>query len=1050
MSYTDTKSQEWSVLRAKLKDYLSIYDEPVASLKNVNTIPDAPICGGGKLTVALDGDHRAVNFHLSKSDFWAVVLKPETLFQKHHIRQAPLCRLGLTVHNAAEVSEGFRHVQDMAEAEIRSVLPLAGGVLNVRSVALAQQDLMVIELDAEDSVASLTVRPEADNENDNFFIMRGEHDTETVWLRKEHTSFITVNAAAALRVSAAENVRPVYDKGFVSGLSFDVKPGSTTRLLLSVKGGKDEYKHLEEALTALDGAAGDALPGLLTMHAEWWKAFWLKSWIDINDPLIERFYYGAQYVLGGSIDLDGRVAPGLAGGWITNPNPIWGGTYTMNYNGESPFWGLCSSNRGEFLLPYARVCLDYISKGRELAHRLDTKGIVMPVMIGPWGIEDNDDALGQKSNASMAALSLIWHWESTRDRDFLGNVLYPYLRELTDFWEDNLELDDSGRYVIKGSARERNPGDLNPGEDLAFVRRLLETAIAGSERLKLDEHKRDLWRRFLERLSDHAVATIDGDPCFKEAENRMAVSSQGVGDNVCALNHVYPGGSIDKDASGRGKIIARNTLRYLQSWDQENSFTRVFSQAVRAEWPGDDILDRFRRRIAGGEGPHEIVRRNNTFLPGGHSFEGTAATEFINSMLAQAHGSVLKVFHVWPEDRDASFERLRVPGAFLVSGELRGGEVVRVEIISEQGGTCRMQSCWPGRAVVVRRDGALSRDRGSDSSRDDSAEIPVTLGEQDGAYAWDTVPGGVYRVAAGDTVAEEATNPPVMMVPIIDPAAGTGIENTNATLDILLTPETGSTRLELDVVFADESRRRCTAECSFSSRDNRIAEVNSAGVINGAGRGRTTIDVVSEIDGERLDCCVSVYVLTANIISPVSATTGGKPWKNWNRDKHSLECLIEGIGTDSPDITALHRANSYGVGLFAVDPDDGNASVQFDFGAVHALDEMWIWNYNCPDDYRVLWWNGGTACGMRDVAIEISEDGERWTELTTEGHPFRLAKATGRQWMPATNLDDGAHTPVRFQGARARYVRLTPDPTVGIGNWGGELFGLSQVRFTRM
>ena len=84
------QTAEWSALRAKLAGYRGVYDQPIPSLAEVNTIPDAPICGGGKLTVALDGTPRELNYHLSKSDFWAVVLRPDILFQKFHIRQAPL------------------------------------------------------------------------------------------------------------------------------------------------------------------------------------------------------------------------------------------------------------------------------------------------------------------------------------------------------------------------------------------------------------------------------------------------------------------------------------------------------------------------------------------------------------------------------------------------------------------------------------------------------------------------------------------------------------------------------------------------------------------------------------------------------------------------------------------------------------------------------------------------------------------------------------------------------------------------------------------------
>ncbi len=1037
MSVATGMSPAWNAARTKLTDYLSVYDEPIPSLRDVNTIPDAPICGSGKLTVAVDGNHRDVSYHFSKSDFWHITSRWETLFQKYHIRQAPLCRLALTVHNAAGDAAGFRHVQDMSGAEIRSALPVAGGVLNVRCVPLAQRDLVLYELEATDAPVSVTVALETDNECDNFFILEGHQGAETVWVRKEHTSFITVNAAVVMRVMGGDNVRPTYDGGFKAALSVEVRPGSTVRLLLSAKGGKDEYEHLEQSLAAVAAVGADDIAALLGDHAEWWRDFWLKSWLDIGDPAIERFYYGAQYVHGCSVDLDGRVVPGLAGGWITNPNPIWGGTYTMNYNGESPFWGLCSSNRGEFVLPYARACQDFVPQGRELAGRLGTRGFVMPVMIGPWGITDNDDALGQKSNASMSALAMIWHYQTTRDREFLAHTLYPYLRELMEYWEDNLELDDSGRYVIHGSARERNPGDVNPGEDLAFVRQILETVQEGSEILGLDADRRDLWRDYQDRLSDYPVANVEGNLCFKEAENRMCVSLQGVGDNVCALNPVYPGGAIDRDPSGKGRIIARNTLRYLQSWNQANSFTRVFCQAVRAEWPGGELLDLFKARITGeGDGPFEHLRRNNTFLPHIHSFEGTAPTEFINSMLAQAHGGVLKVFGVWPKDRNASFSRLRVCGAFLVSGKLQDGVVTDVEILSEQGETCRMLSCWPGHAMKVEQVTA-------------GATAPVAVREDEGAYAWDTVPGGVYRVTIGEAVQEESSNSPLMLVPIFESAAKAEVKHTDAALDIVLTPRTRSTQLALDVVYADESRSDCTAACQFAVRDAAIAQVRPDGVLSGIGRGRTCVDVTAEIDGAELAASISVYVLPIDVVMDVTVTTAPSDAPPRDGVWNTLKSLEVGYGMDGPDVISRARSNSYGFGTYRHNGDGKDAWLQFDFGSVSALDEMWVWNYNCPADYRVLWWNGGRANGLRDVRIEYSEAGENWVELETAGHPFRLAQATGKQWMPAGNLDDGRNSPIRFEGARARYVKVIPDPEVGVGNWGGPGFGVSQVRFTR-
>jgi len=461
----------------------------------------------------------------------------------------------------------------------------------------------------------------------------------------------------------------------------------------------------------------------------------------------------------------------------------------------------------------------------------------------------------------------------------------------------------------------------------------------------------------------------------------------------------------------------------------------VFSQAVRAEYPGEELLGLFKTRITHGEGPHEIVRRNNTFINDDHSFEGVGGIEFINTMLAHAHGGVLKVFDVWPEGQDAWFERLRVRGAFLVSGELKNGTVSQVDILSEKGGSCRMKSCWERRSVSVNQ----IRKKGSKA---------VEVRHEAGTYVWKTVPGGVYRVTAGAPVEEKPANPPVMLIPVIDADARTGPEYTSADLDVLLTSELRSTQLEVDVVSVDESRRRCTAECRFSSRNKKVASVDSNGGIRAVGPGWTTIDIKAEIDGVGLDYAVSIYVLNNRVIPGVTASSTAKA-QGWGHEgwMNSLDCLVGASGIDGPDITSLHRANSYRVGSYTIDKGE-DAAVTFDFGSVYGLDEMWIWNFNCPDNYRVLWWVGGTVCGMRDVTIEYSLDGKQWSSFKTESYPFRLARATGRMWMAATNLDDGTNSPIRFHGVKARYVRITADPVTGIGNWGGPRFGLSEVRFT--
>ena len=65
-------------------------------------------------------------------------------------------------------------------------------------------------------------------------------------------------------------------------------------------------------------------------------------------------------------------------------------------------------------------------------------------------------------------------------------------------------------------------------------------------------------------------------------------------------------------------------------------------------------------------------------------------------MLIQSHTGVVKIFPAIPKSwKDVSFEKLRTVGAFLVSAEMRNGEVQKVEIDSDTGGAFSMDNPFP-------------------------------------------------------------------------------------------------------------------------------------------------------------------------------------------------------------------------------------------------------------------------------------------------------------------------------------------------------------------
>ncbi|MCL2878984.1 MAG: hypothetical protein FWF29_01950 [Treponema sp.] len=102
----------------------------------------------------------------------------------------------------------------------------------------------------------------------------------------------------------------------------------------------------------------------------------------------------------------------------------------------------------------------------------------------------------------------------------------------------------------------------------------------------------------------------------------------------------------------------------------------------------------------------------------------------------------------------------------------------------------------------------------------------------------------------------------------------------------------------------------------------------------------------------------------------------------------------------------------------------------FDIGFhIEQLGELHIWNYNE---------SGNTKNGIRNVTISVSEDNATYTAIGT----FELKKAGGEEKLLATNLTNGSF--VDFAGKSARFIKLSP-----IDNWGGEEFGLSEIRLFR-
>ena len=708
-------------------------------------VVDGPIMGNGDLGVAIGGPPELQRFYISKNDFWKTkVVYPNS-------GPAPIGGIDISI---PALGGGQYHAeQSLATAEVLTTLTTAarwtdpppftraGQPIHIRSWTSATENLLVIELsvaEGGDPVGvDVTLWPKTGNESetasgnlpDGHWATRNFKSVvpgQSIAIDQQPLKFPTGVAIATRLFNYRRPIQPGGDGWQADRLM--LVPGQPVQIVAAVVTSEETADPLAEARRRVADLTAEKLAALRQAHLAWWRDFWSKSYVDIGDPLIEKYYYGSNYILA-CCSRNPNYAPSQFGNWITADAPAWQGDYHTNYNYEAPWWGVYSSNHVELSEPYDAPILEYLTIGRENAKKyLNKRGVYYEVGIGPKGLETcfvgkggelpgegNRMFLGAKSNALLLTTNMFMRFYSTYDLAYASKV-YPFLREIADFWEDYLKF-ENGRYsVYADSLGESGNGgsDKNNIYTLGLLRMFFNGIGEVSQELGLDAGRRAKWRHIAANLSQFTTATVNGVERFRMAES--GPSAAVVGPNAGAargawnchfLGVVWPSGVIGLGSDSRWLKIARDEVRDWPAGDWFNKGTGAatfrtpfasYLYAARVGHDPDDILARYRKAI-------ELDGLPNLWLfTGGGGIEQCCCVPGgINEMLLQTHEGVMRLFPVWPKTRPARFGRLRTHGAFLVSAEYRGGLVRKVLIESEKGRACKLLNPWPGQPLMLRR-----------------------------------------------------------------------------------------------------------------------------------------------------------------------------------------------------------------------------------------------------------------------------------------------------------------------------------------------------------
>jgi alpha-L-fucosidase 2 len=182
------------------------------------------------------------------------------------------------------------------------------------------------------------------------------------------------------------------------------------------------------------------------------------------------FQYGRYLAISSS--RAGGLPANLQGKWNQGNRPPWRCDYHTDINVQMNYWPVDVANLSECFEPYARW-LDSIRGVRkeETRKAFNVRGWTMHGENGLFGGSTWSWVL--PSNAWC--LQNIWeHYAFTGDKEYLGALAYPMMKDACEFWLDMLKTLPDGRLVSpSGFSPEHGPSHGRSTEGVSFDQELV-------------------------------------------------------------------------------------------------------------------------------------------------------------------------------------------------------------------------------------------------------------------------------------------------------------------------------------------------------------------------------------------------------------------------------------------------------------------------------------------------------------------------------------------------------------------------------------------------
>ena len=424
---------------------------------------------------------------------------------------------------------------------------------------------------------------------------------------------------------------------------------------------------------------------------------------ELSPYLAALLYQYGRYLLIAS-SRKGGLPANLQGIWCIYKSAPWTSGYWHNINVQMNYWHSGSSALPECFIPYSDYTKAYMPQARRFADgyikstRPDTytdpgtNGWIIGTGAWPYAITGTSGHSGPGTGAFTSLL--FWdYYDYTKDTEYLKNVAYPILYEMSLFFSKTLEFID-GRYLVRNSAspEQRQGGKYYVTVGCAFDQQMIwenyKRTLDAAEILGIENDTLlDTIREEIDLLDPVLVGKSGQVKEYREEENYGDIGER-LHRHISHLVGLYPGTVINCNTP-EWLEAAKKTLEYRG--DKSTGWATAHRMLLRARAKTPERLFDVMKIFFANNIYNNLWDTHPPFQIDGN-FGFTAA---VSEMLMQSHAGYIELLPCLPEALGTgSFGGIVARGGFSVDCSFDKGRVISASVKSNAGGTLRIRGEW--------------------------------------------------------------------------------------------------------------------------------------------------------------------------------------------------------------------------------------------------------------------------------------------------------------------------------------------------------------------